>query len=95
MRMLLKLRFWSKDISRPLTLNSFSLKHVTKTLYNTNYHLLSVYTAPEQTVIEFTNVHCSDHLDSLKAKQSPVPSKDQLEVMKAWSTMVAEQCSMV
>ncbi len=95
MRMMLILRFWSKDPSKALAFNPFDVKTTTIPIKNTAYHLLSVEASPEKTVIDITKLHESRHLDVFKPQVPDAPSKEFLELFKTWGEVSAQQCTTV
>lgn len=95
MRMMLKLRSLSKDSSRALTLNSFSIQTVTIPIKNTGYHTLTVEMSSEKMVIDIIKSHECGHLDPLKPAVPEPPSKEMIEIMKHWTKYTNEQCTTV
>lgn len=96
MRMIFRLRLWSRDPSKGVNLTSFVREPLAIPMKNAAYHVLTV-TSPEETdgvtTIDLTQLHVTKHLDSLKPKVPVPPTKDFQYILENWLEITEQQCA--
>ncbi|CAL8097068.1 unnamed protein product [Orchesella dallaii] len=97
MRMMFKLRAFSKDPTKLITLNSWDAKKIATAIKNTGYHLITVDVPKEgngNKVLDIAKLHQSSHLETLSsgATAAKTPSKEYLRIAATFEELVNEQC---